>query len=91
MPPAPGSDTGSSWGPEMNRHRRATELFLACCDMPVEEREAYLQENSGDDRELIDQVAGMIAFEERQPDFLGTSAVRSVIGTPGPREVNEPR
>ncbi len=63
----------------MNRHRRASELFLACCQKTGEERAAFLNESCGEDRELIEQVEGMLEFEERRPEFLAASAVRGVL------------
>jgi len=70
----PGWDTGCGETADLEQQERATELFLACCEIAPEARAAFLRDRCGMDRELLAQVEGMLAFDELDVDFLSGKA-----------------
>ena len=58
------------------RHRRATQHFLACSELPQELRADYLNEHLGDDPKLRESVEAMLRFESGHPAFLETDRPR---------------
>ena len=55
---------------EPERWRRVQELFDRALERPPEERAAFLEEVSGEDRELRAEVAAMLAADSEAGDFL---------------------
>ena len=56
----------------MNRHERISALFLAASELPLDEREAFLRKECGDDLELRDEVTSLLRQDCQWP-FPGTA------------------
>jgi len=52
------------------RHRLATQHFLACSELSPELRAAYLDQHLGTDPQLREAVEALLRFESRHPEFL---------------------
>jgi serine/threonine protein kinase/formylglycine-generating enzyme required for sulfatase activity len=66
---------------EAARHQRASELFLACMGLPVDERRELLAERCADDEDLRGEVESLLAqaaipagFLESKPDLSALDA-----------------
>ena len=44
-----------------DRWRRIEEVFQASIDLPVDQRDAFLRETCGDDRQLRDEVESLLS------------------------------
>ena len=76
----------------IDRHRRAKEVFLAACELPVDDRSSFLdKECSGDDdlrREVdalleIDYTTTDPADDRRPPERIGNFHLLQTLGEGG--------
>ena len=63
------------------RHERISDLFLAVCELPSEERAAYLDKACAGDARLRADVEVLLAQDSAKEGFLKTSAGREMAGT----------
>src|SRR5438552_8169975 len=63
---------------EMERHRRAKEIFQMALDLEKSERQAYLTRACGDDRLLLQEVERMLE-SDRQIDSKWDLAVEARV------------
>ncbi|MEM8931734.1 MAG: serine/threonine-protein kinase [Acidobacteriota bacterium] len=56
---------------ERRHWSRIDELFTAADELPEDEREAFLNQECGDDRRLVERVAALLAAEVETADAVG--------------------
>ncbi|MEE9297116.1 MAG: protein kinase [Phycisphaerae bacterium] len=56
------------------RHNKISELFLATCELPPEERAAFLEKACADDAGLRAEVEALLAADSEHSAFLGSLA-----------------
>jgi tetratricopeptide (TPR) repeat protein/predicted Ser/Thr protein kinase len=55
---------------EADRHERVTELFLAACELPADERKGFLARECGSDAPLRREVEAMLGADTKPESFL---------------------
>src|SRR5438132_61014 len=71
-------------------HEREVEVFEAALELPPGEREAYLEQASADNPELLQRVRALVHAAEEPPHFLELTPLKlapslPVIEKPGDR------
>ena len=75
-----------------DRHRRAKEIFLAACDLPLDRRSSYLYDECAGDAILCHEVEALLEFdqsttdpleERRPPDRIGNFRLLQRLGEGG--------
>ncbi|MCA9309651.1 MAG: protein kinase, partial [Phycisphaerales bacterium] len=62
------------------QHQRATDLFIEVCELPPEQREAFLRESCSDDPEVLAEVESLLMEDATSEGFLDRPALGSAIG-----------
>ncbi len=58
------------------RHNQISDLYLAACELPPEERAAYLDKACAGDPRLRTEIEALLAQDSAHEDFLKTSGGR---------------
>lgn len=69
-----------------SKHEELSEAFLAACDLPLGERDAYLAELGASNADLADAVAEMLNAEQESPGGLTRASVSIERDLPGSSE-----
>ncbi len=63
------------------RHRRISEIFLAACDLPPDQRAGFLAEACRGDEDLREDIEVLLVHDERAGDLLDAEAVHRELAS----------